>query len=45
VRTSSETDGGSSSRKVGSSFRISSTTLTTFVPGCLKIASVMLRAF
>src|SRR5688500_1084170 len=42
VRTSSSTDGGSDSRNVGISSFTASTTATTFVPGCLRMASVML---
>ena len=38
LRISSVTDGGSCSRKVGSSALTWSTTCTTFVPGCFWIA-------
>ncbi len=43
-RMSSSTDGGSCSRKPGSSFLMSSTTCTTFVPGCFWTASVIARS-
>ena len=43
-RVSSDTDAGSCSRNVGSSALTASTTATTFVPGCLRIGSMIARS-
>ena len=43
-RVSSDTDAGSCSRSVGRSAFTESTTATTFVPGCLRIGSMMARS-
>ena len=43
ILTSSETPGGSWARTEGSSFLISSTTWTTFDPGCFWIIRLMFR--